>query len=156
MEKILYNTETQLFQPYTNRLGEDVVGLEPPLEIYALVQNERPEYNPATHHLQPVENTDHAAKEVTRGWAVVENPVPAAPSAEPIQVRAFLLRSGIPLESIPALITAVTVEGVEREEALMRWDKTLSFPKNHPLVAAVAGQLGLNLNEVWSSILAIE
>lgn len=80
----------------------------------------------------------------------------SAPEATPLQVHAFLIRRGISLESIPALIAAVTAEGEEREEALMRWDKTLSFPKEHPLVAAVAAQLELNLDEVWSSILAIE
>lgn len=154
--KILFNTVTQLLQPYTNRLGGPIVGLDPIYRVYELTQNERPAHDPAVEHLEAFETIDHTAGTVQRGWQVVENIPPPIPEATPLQVRAFLIRRGISLESIPALIAAVTAEGEEREEALMRWDKTLSFPEEHPLVAAVAAQLELNLDEVWGSILAIE
>lgn len=78
------------------------------------------------------------------------------PEAAAYQVRAFLIRQGIALSSIPALITSLTAEGSERDEALMRWEFVSTFPKTHPLVAAAAQSLQLNLDEVWWSILEIE
>ena len=71
------------------------------------------------------------------------------PEAQSYQVRAFLVRHGIALSSIPDLITSLTAEGPEREEALMRWEFVTTFPKTHPLVMAVAQTLQLDLDEVW-------
>ena len=68
----------------------------------------------------------------------------------------FLMRNGIALESIPSLIESVTEAGVERDVAIMRWHEVPTFPKDHPLVIAVAAALNLNLDEVWDSVLAIE
>lgn len=156
MNKILYNTQTQLLQPWTAGDAPHVVALEPIYEELDLIQNERPDYNPGTHHLQPTEDINLETKTVTRGWTVVENPPIPAPEATPLQVRAFLIRRRMNLADIPALIAAKTAEGPEREEALMRWEKTLTFPKNYPLVVAVAAELNLSLDEVWDEILAIE
>lgn len=94
--------------------------------------------------------------EIEAAWEQIQSLPAPAPEATPLQVRLFLERRGIPLENIPAAIASVTAAGSARNEALIRWDKTLSFPKDHPLVVAVAGLLGLNLDEVWGSILAIE
>jgi hypothetical protein len=86
----------------------------------------------------------------------LQNVTPPAPEATPLHVRLFLERRGIDLDAIPAAIASVTAEGSARKEALIRWEKTLSFPKTHPLVIAVAAMLSLNLDEVWDEILAIE
>lgn len=78
------------------------------------------------------------------------------PSAERYQVKSYLIDKGFDLATIPSLISSVTAEGKEREDALMRWQDVDSMPKSHPLVTAVAVSLGLNLDQVWWSILEIE
>jgi hypothetical protein len=93
---------------------------------------------------------------IAQGIPWAQPPTAPAPRATRLQVRVFLLRHAIPLAQIPAMITALTAEGLEREEALTRWETADQFPKEHPLVAAVAQQLGLDLDNVWNSILAIE
>lgn len=153
--RLLYNTSTQLFQPYPREDDEAVAGLDPIYQVYDVIQADEPAYDPATHHLQSQESIDHEAKTVTRSWSIVANdPIPA-PDAEAFQVREYLMRNNIALDTIPTLIASVTTAGIERDVALMRWDKVTSLSKDHPLVAAVAAQLGLNLDEVWGSILAI-
>jgi hypothetical protein len=90
------------------------------------------------------------------GMEWVSKPTPSTPPAAAYQVRAYLIRNGIDLASIPTLITSITAAGPERDEALMRWEFVESFPKKHPLVAAVAASLNLDLDQVWGEILAIE
>jgi hypothetical protein len=89
-------------------------------------------------------------------WEQIQSTPQPAPPAAAYQVRAYLIRNGIDLASIPTLITSITAAGAERDEALMRWEFVANFPKNHPLVAAVAASLNLDLDQVWDSILAIE
>ena len=154
--KLLYNTSTQLFQPYPRDDDGEVIGLDPVYEVYDVIQDEAPAYDSTTHHLELSESINHETKTVTRGWNVFENaPIPV-PEAEAFQINEYLMRNGISPDSIPALIASVTTEGIERDVAIMRWQKVTSFPKEHPLVAAVAAELGLNLDAVWDSIIAIE
>lgn len=94
--------------------------------------------------------------EVEAAWQELQSTPPPAPEAERYKVMEFLMRSAIPLESIPSLIESVTEAGIERDVAIMRWREVPTFPKNHPLVIAVAGELNLNLDAVWDTILAIE
>ena len=75
------------------------------------------------------------------------------PDAESYQVRAWLIRNGLDPASIPALITSLTVPGAERDEALMRWEYAVRVPFDHPLVAAIAQQLNLNVSAIWFDIL---
>ncbi|WP_397379711.1 hypothetical protein [Prosthecobacter sp.] len=154
--KLLYDTSTQLFKPYTNRLGEEIVGLDPIYRVYELAQSDPPSAVPEGHHLEATEEINHETRTIKRGWNVVENTPLPVPEAERYKVKGFLIRSGIPLESIPGRIASVTAEGPEREEALMRWFEVPTFPKEHPLVTAVAAALNLDLDQVWDSILAIE
>ena len=77
------------------------------------------------------------------------------PDAEAYQVRAWMIRNGLDLDSIPALITATYPEGPARKEALMRWEKAVRIPKDHPLVAVVSAGLGVTVDSVWWDILAL-
>lgn len=154
--KLLYNKTTALLQPWPAGIAEHVESLESIYEEVEVIQGERPEFDPATHHLEPTETINLETLTVQRGWNVVENPPLQSPEAERHKVMEFLMRAAIPLESIPALISSVTQEGVERDVALMRWHEVPTFPKNHPLVIAVAAELDLNLDAVWDTILAIE
>lgn len=154
--KLLYNTSTQLFQPYPRNDDGEVIGLDPIYQVYTVNQDAEPSYDPATHHLESTQDINYDACIIHNGFNVVENPPLPAPEAERHKVMEFLMRAAIPLESIPALISSVTQEGVERDVALMRWHEVPTFPKNHPLVIAVAAELDLNLDAVWDTILAIE
>jgi hypothetical protein len=154
--RLLYNISTQQLQPYPRNDDEEVIGLDPVYLVYTVIQNAEPAFDPATHHLEASETVDHGAKTVTRGWDVVAIEPQPAPPAAAYQVRAYLIRNGIDLASIPTLIASITAAGAERDEALMRWEFVANFPKNHPLVAAVAASLNLDLDQVWDSILAIE
>jgi len=154
--KLLHNTSTQLFQPYPRNDDGEVIGLDPIYQVFTVNQDAEPSYDPATHHLEPTETINLETRTVLRGWNVVENPPIPSPEATPLQVRSFLIRQSISLDTIPALIASAMPEGSAREEALMRWEYALSFPKDYPLVVAVANALSLDLDQAWASILAIE
>lgn len=154
--RLLFQTQTQSFQPYPRSDDAEVIGLDPIYQVFTVNQDSEPSYDPGTHHLEATESVDHEAKTVTRGWNVIENPPIQSPEAERHKVMEFLMRAAIPLESIPSLIAAVAEEGVERDVALMRWHEVPTFPKDHPLVVAVAAALNLDLDAVWDTILAIE
>lgn len=72
--KLLYNTSTQLFQPYNRVDDEASAALDPIYQVYDVIQNDEPAYDPATHYLQPQESVDHEARTVTRSWQVVVIP----------------------------------------------------------------------------------
>jgi hypothetical protein len=77
------------------------------------------------------------------------------PEAESYQVRAWLIRNGLDLATIPQMIEALTPPGPVRVESLIRWEYAVRVPHDHPLVIAVATQLNLNLKTVWFDILAL-
>lgn len=77
------------------------------------------------------------------------------PDAEAYQVRAWMIRSGFSPDSIPSMISAAVPEGPQRDEALMRWEFAVRVPKDHPLVAVVAGGLKVSVDSVWWDILAL-
>lgn len=154
--KLLYNTQTQLLQPYPRDDDATVEGLDPVYQVFDVLQNAPPESVPAGYTFRPTQVIDTEAKTVTRGYEMVAiTPLPA-PVAAAYQVREYLIHAGISLSDIPALIASATPEGAEREVALMRWEYVTNVPKEHPLVAAVASALNLDLDQVWDSILAIE
>jgi hypothetical protein len=77
------------------------------------------------------------------------------PAAESYQVRAWLIRNGVDLATIPQMIESLTPAGPVRVESLMRWEYAVRVPHNHPLVVAVATQLNLNVQSVWFDILKL-
>lgn len=77
------------------------------------------------------------------------------PDAEAFQVRAWMIRNNINLDIIPTLIATAYPEGPQRQEALMRWEKAVRIPKDHPLVALVAAGLNVTVDSIWWDILAI-
>jgi len=77
------------------------------------------------------------------------------PTAEMWQVRAWMIRQGIDLATVPDIIEGAVPVGPQRTEALMRWDKAAYVPADSPLVAIVAQSLGLNVASIWWDVLAI-
>jgi hypothetical protein len=73
--KALYNTQTQKLLPWPRIDEEPVVGLAAHLLEMDVVQEDKPEYDPATQRLEKTEVIEADARTVTRGWNVVEVPV---------------------------------------------------------------------------------
>jgi hypothetical protein len=70
--KALYDTQTQKLLPWPRIDNEPVVGLAAHLLEMDVVQEDQPEYDPATQRLEKTEAIDTQAQTVTRGWSVVE------------------------------------------------------------------------------------
>jgi hypothetical protein len=73
--KALYNTQTQKLLPWPRIDDEPVVGLAAHLLEVDVMQEDKPEYDPATQRLEKTEVIDAQAQTVTRRWNVVEVPV---------------------------------------------------------------------------------
>jgi hypothetical protein len=73
--KALYNTQTQSLLPWPRIDDEPVVGLAAHLLEMTVVQEDKPEYDPATQRLEKTEVIDAEARTVARGWSVAEVPV---------------------------------------------------------------------------------
>ena len=72
--KILFHTPTQTLVPYPRADDEPVVGLDPDYEIFDVIQQSEPFYNPSTQYLSTTESIDTTSKTVTRGWQVIDLP----------------------------------------------------------------------------------
>lgn len=80
------------------------------------------------------------------------------PRAKSYQIRAWLIRNGIDLNSIVSIINNITQEGAERDEAIMRWEYAIDIPRDFPLVNLIGNQLNLSSEEIdseWENILKI-
>jgi hypothetical protein len=80
--KLLYDTQTQKLLPWPRIDDEPVVGLAPHLLEMAVVQEDRPAYDPATQRLEKTEVIDTQAQTVTQGWNLVEVPAPTYTASE--------------------------------------------------------------------------
>jgi hypothetical protein len=103
---------------------------------------------------------DAVYEEIMERWidAVEQTPKPILPDAENYQVRAWMIRGGMDPDLVPQIIAQVVPEGIERKEALMRWDYAVRIPRNFPLVDVIGSQMGLSPQDIdgaWSNILAL-
>ena len=64
--KLLYDTTTAKLTPYPRSDDEPVVGLDPCYLVLGLIQQEKPDHDPATHYLRRTEAIDLNASQVTR------------------------------------------------------------------------------------------
>jgi hypothetical protein len=87
--KALYNTQTQKLLPWPRIDDEPVVGLAAHLLEMTVVQEDKPEYDPATQRLEKTEVIDAEARTVVRGWSVVEVPAPTFTPAEWVDQQGF-------------------------------------------------------------------
>jgi hypothetical protein len=122
--KLLYNTQTQKLLPWPRIDDEPVVGLAAHLLEMTVVQEDKPEYDPATQRLEKTEVIDTDSRTVTRGWNVVEVPAPLVTAETAVsayfsayqiaalqELRMALLQAGKPLG--PAMTAAKQwLEGV--------------------------------------------
>jgi hypothetical protein len=87
--KLLYNTETQTLLPWPRIDDEPVVGLDAHLLEMDVVQEDQPDYDPATQRLEKTEVIDAEARRVARGWSVVELPVATYTASEWVDQQGF-------------------------------------------------------------------
>jgi hypothetical protein len=80
--KALYDTQTQKLLQWPRIDEEPVVGLAAHLLEMTVVQEDKPAYDPATQRLEKTEVIDVEARTVTRGWSVVDVPVPTYTAEE--------------------------------------------------------------------------
>jgi hypothetical protein len=68
------------------------------------------------------------------------------------QLRLTLIREGIALSSVEALIEAMP-DGLEKEEAKIEWADAQTFNRNHPTLLLIAQALSLSpakVDEMWT------
>lgn len=143
--KIIFNTETGETSPYPRADDEPVIGLAAPLITLEVVTDPQPVINPETHYLESVTGRDGDTWRTT--WEKKE----IAPFVEPIagiaksQLRIWLKNNGI---------TDLVTEAIQkldeppRSEAEIRWECTMVYERNHPLVAAIGEKLNMNSDDL--------
>jgi hypothetical protein len=163
--KLIYNTETNLLQPWPRADDGPVEGLEPHLVEMTVVETETPEIDDATQRLEFQRTINVEARTVTQGMVAVDKTADEIaaerrvkyPDAEAVDVRDWLLDQGISTTQIETQIAAMFPNHeVARAKALNRWDKATRIPRDHPLVVALGAALGFTaeeLDEEWASIL---
>lgn len=117
-------------------------------------------YTTETEEVFERTETDAAviAELVRKGWVEVDPPeLPPAPKPDSPawKVKVWMVRNGIDLATIPAIIASQIPAGPQQTEALLRWEQAPTVPFSHPLVALVAGGLSLDPADVWDEILAV-
>ncbi|MCI9865513.1 hypothetical protein RHIZ_06105 [Rhizobium skierniewicense] len=92
-------------------------------------------------------------KPVNGGWIYVEpEPVPVAMT--PVtrrQLRLTLVRNGISLASVEALIASMP-DGMQKDEAQIEWQDAQTFEREHPTLLLIAQALDLppgKVDELW-------
>jgi hypothetical protein len=108
------------------------------------------EYDPqpelaAGEQLQPGEIREDGGRYV-QGWVVVPAPAPEVPQSVTMrQCRVALLDAGL-LDAVQSSIA--TMPGVEGERARIDWEYALEVRRDWPLIAYMAGDLGLTDEQV--------
>jgi hypothetical protein len=136
--KRLYNTLTQKFLPtYPRADDEPIVGLDPSLEIYEVIETAQPEIT-GNQYLTRTETADHTAKTLTLGWQINERPVePPPPVIVTFRALAFaLLEAG--------LYEQVKAAALSTPQGEIWWStaQSTTVQRDHPFVVALATAVG--------------
>jgi hypothetical protein len=133
--KKLYNILTQQFlASYPRADDEPIVGLDPSLEIYEVIETAPPEIT-ANQYLTRTETADHNAKTLTVGWQINEQPTP--PVIVTFRALAFaLLEAG--------LYEQVKAAALSTPQGEIWWStaQSTTVQRDHPFVAALATAVG--------------
>lgn len=73
-------------------------------------------------------------------WALPPEPVPA--SVSPYQFRVWLIRAGVSLAQVDAMIDALPQPA--RDEARVAWEYGLEVRRDHPLIGQFGAALGMS------------
>ena len=82
--------------------------------------------------------------------------VPRLPDAEAYQVREWLIRQGIGVNTVEVLLEQNITDPVQLELAKSRWEYATRIPREHPLTLGIGQARGMTpteLDEAWSDLL---
>ena len=137
--KILYDTETQSLKRYPRSDDEPVVGLDARYLVLELIEQEKPDHDPATHYVRRTEAIDLDALQVVRGWELVAHELP------PLIVSMTALRLTLiemELEDDVLSIINAMPDAKQKAAALAWWQTAQTVRRNHALVAQLSAALG--------------
>lgn len=163
MKKLIYNTTTNLLQPWPRADGEAVEGLAPHLLEMTVIETETPTIDDTTQRLEFSRSIDVEARTVTQGMVAVDKSAEEIaqerrvkyPDAAKYQVREWLIDQGIDLDSIPVVLATMIPDETALKKAVNRWEAVERIPRDHPLVVALGAQLGFTpeqLDAEWPAI----
>ena len=142
--KILYHTPTKTLRAYPRQDNEPIVGLDPAYQVFDVIQEPKPQFDPETQRLEISEVIDVKAKTVTRGWTVIERKnksVISVPGA------AFFQAIGRDLEiRLRAKIAEET--DLNKRHFLSAFMSYPYFESNHPMVLQFGALLGKTPEEI--------
>lgn len=97
--------------------------------------------------------------ELETAWEEIQTRPVSLGYAEAYQVRAWMIRGGLDPSAVPAIIAAVVPEsvpgGINRAEAVMRWEYATRVPRDFPLVNVIGSQMNLTpaqIDAAWPEI----
>ena len=154
--KLLYDTTTAKLTPYPRSDDEPVVGLDPCYLVLGLIQQEKPDHDPATHYLRRTEAIDLNASQVTRGWGLVAHePMPVVVTMT--SLRLALIDAGL-YQTITAAINGIA-DATEKLKAQTWWATAQTVRRVHPLVAgiaALAGRTDAQVDAIFAAAQALD
>ena len=82
--------------------------------------------------------------------------VPRLPDAEAYQVREWLIKQGVGVNTVDVLLEQNIADPVQLELAKSRWEYATRIPREHPLTLGIGQALGLTpaeLDAAWNELL---
>lgn len=165
MKKLLYNSQTQMLQPWPRADDGDVVGLDAHLIPMTETTLDDEQHDPETQRLEVRRDIDLEARTVTvqrvavelTEQEIAERRRSLFPDAEAVDVRDWLLDQGITAADVEAQIALIFAEdALAAAKALNRWEYAVRVPRDHPLVVALGNALGFTqaqLDTEWANVL---
>lgn len=163
--KLLYNSQTQMLQPWPRADDGEVVGLDAHLIPMTETTLEDQEFDAETHKLEVQRTIDVEAQTVTvqrvavelTEQEIAERRRSLFPDAEAVDVRDWLLDQGITAADVEAQIALMFPDDqLATAKALNRWEYAVRVPRDHPLVVALGNALGFTqaqLDTEWANVL---
>ena len=150
--KRLYNTLTQQFLPSWPRRDDDgeIVGLDPSLQVYNVIQIPQPEVG-ANEYLTRTEVPDHEAKTLTLGWQVHVLPDQTHTREVTFRALAFTLLDAGLYEQVKSAALS-TLEG----EIWWNTAQSTTVQRDHPVVTAIAAIIGQTSEQLDAIFAAAE
>jgi hypothetical protein len=154
--KILYDTETHSLKPYPRVDNEPVVGLDARYQVLELIEQEKPDHDPATHYLRRTEAIDLDALQCLRGWEIVAHEPPPV-IVTMTSLRLALIDAGL-YQTITSAINGIE-DATEKLKAQTWWSTAQTVRRVHPLVAgiaALAGKTDAQVDAIFAAAQALD
>ena len=92
---VLFDSETGKVLDYPRADEEPVIGLDSRYQVLLIVQEDKPEYDEATHYVRETRTVDLATGEWRWGWELIELPPPPPPQPDYVGFYRALLGSQV-------------------------------------------------------------